>query len=323
MSTPLLDIQHLHTHFFTEAGIVKAVNDVSLQIQPGEVVGLVGESGSGKSILGFSILGLIDQPGRIVSGDIRFRGQSLLGLEDEALRQLRGRQIAMVFQDPMMTLNPVLSIETQMVEALQAHDKISHKAARARALQVLEQVGIPAANERLSAYPHQFSGGMRQRVAIAIAFLHNPALIICDEPTTALDVTIQGQIIYQFQQLCAEQGTALLWISHDLAAVSSLADRILTMYAGRLIESGPAQQVLQQPHHPYTSGLLRSLPSQNSRGQALYQIPGSTPNLLALEEGCPFRSRCPQADSQCQQMPDISQATPHHQYRCWHPEASA
>jgi peptide/nickel transport system ATP-binding protein len=320
MNAPLLEVSGLKTHFFTRAGVVPAVDDVSLTVNAGEVVGLVGESGSGKSMLGFSILGLIDQPGRIVAGDIRYKGQSLVGLPERDMRHIRGKQIAMVFQDPSMTLNPVLRIDTQMIESIQAHEKVSRKAALARAVDVLERVGISSAASRIRSYPHQFSGGMRQRVAIAVAFINNPDLIICDEPTTALDVTIQGQIIHEFQTLCREQGTALIWISHDLGAVASIADRILTMYAGHIVESGPAPAVLRTPHHPYTAGLIRSIPSQAPRGERLYQIPGNTPNLLSLPSGCPFRTRCPRASQQCESLPATRALAPGHEFVCWHPE---
>lgn len=320
MSENLLEIRGLKTHFFTRAGVVPAVDGVSLDVRAGEVIGLVGESGSGKSMLGFSILGLIDEPGRIVAGDIRYKGKSLVGLPERDMQRIRGKEIAMVFQDPSMTLNPVLRIDTQMVETIQAHEKVSRKAALARAIDVLERVGISSAETRIRSYPHQFSGGMRQRVAIAVAFINRPDLIICDEPTTALDVTIQGQIIHEFQTLCREEGTALIWISHDLGAVASIADRILTMYAGHIVESGPAQAVLHAPHHPYTAGLIRSIPSQVPRGERLYQIPGNTPNMLALPSGCPFRTRCPRATEQCTTYPASMAFVAGHDFVCWHPE---
>ena len=232
----LLEVEGLKTHFFTRAGVVKAVDGVSFSLAEGEVLGLVGESGSGKTVANFSILGLVDPPGRVVEGSIRFRGEDLVGAPVSRMRKLRGRDIAMIFQDPMMTLTPVLRIETQMVETVLAHEKVSAKAARDRAIDVLARVGIPSPEERIRAYPHQFSGGMRQRVAIAIALLHKPALILADEPTTALDVTIQGQIIAEMQKLVAETGAAMIWVSHDLAVVETIADKIAVMYAGRIVE---------------------------------------------------------------------------------------
>src|SRR5471030_1638658 len=260
---PTLSVEKLQTHFFTAAGVAKAVDDVSFDVYPGEIVGLVGESGSGKSITGFSILGLIDAPGRIVGGRVLFKGVDLTSYGREALRQLRGNRIAMIFQDPMMTLNPVLRIDTQMIETVLAHAKVSREEARRRSRDALGMVGIPSPEERLQAYPHQFSGGMRQRVAIAIALLHNPDLLIADEPTTALDVTIQAQILAEVQKLAIEHGTALIWITHDLSVIAGLADQIAVMYAGRIVESGDAAMILDRPLHPYTHGLIGSVPSRN------------------------------------------------------------
>src|SRR5918998_2727786 len=258
---PTLLVEHLKTHFFTSVGTVKAVDDVSFSVRRGQVLGLVGESGSGKTVTGFSILGLIDPPGRIVGGRVLFQGKDLLTLTQREMQTYRGARIAMIFQDPMMTLNPVLRIETQMIEAVLAHESVGHETARQRARDALGQVGIPSPDERLRAYPHQFSGGMRQRVAIAIALLNHPDLIIADEPTTALDVTIQGQILFEVQKLCRERDTALIWITHDLAIVAGLADTVCVMYAGKIVESGTVHQVLEQPRHPYTYGLIASAPS--------------------------------------------------------------
>ncbi|KRP21978.1 MAG: methionine ABC transporter ATP-binding protein, partial [Rhodobacter sp. BACL10 MAG-120419-bin15] len=235
----LLEVRGLKTHFYTRAGVVKAVDGIDFTLNAGEVLGLVGESGSGKTVASFSVLGLIDPPGRIVEGSIKFKGEELVGSPVSRMRQLRGRDIAMVFQDPMMTLTPVLKIETQMIETVLAHETVSRKAARDRSIEVLRRVGIPTPEDRIGAYPHQFSGGMRQRVAIAIALLHAPALILADEPTTALDVTIQGQIIAEMQKLVAETGTAMIWVSHDLAVVETIADSVAVMYAGRVVEHGP------------------------------------------------------------------------------------
>ena len=318
---PVLRVDDLATHFFTRGGVVKAVDGVSFTVGQGEVLGLVGESGSGKSITGFSILGLIDHPGEIVRGSIRFSGLELTVLDAERMRRLRGNRIAMIFQDPMMTLNPVLRIDTQMIEAVQAHHKVSRAEALERSRLALEQVGIPAPESRLRNYPHELSGGMRQRVAIATAFVNKPDLIIADEPTTALDVTIQAQILYEAQKLCRETGTAMIWISHDLAVVSSLADRIAVMYAGRVVEQGPADDVIERPMHPYTEGLIGSVPSHNKRGQPLVQIPGMTPSLLNLPPGCAFAARCPYANGTCAAPPPVMTPVPGREVRCVRPLA--
>ena len=322
-TSEVLSVSALKTYFFTQAGVVKAVDDVSFSVAKGEVLGLVGESGSGKSVTGFSILGLVDEPGRIVSGRICLHGENLLELGAEQLRQIRGARIAMIFQDPMMTLNPVLRVDTQMIEAVQAHQNLTRRQALALARDTLAQVGIAAADERLKSYPHQFSGGMRQRLAIAIALLHKPDVIIADEPTTALDVTIQAQILFEAQKLCAETGTALIWITHDLTVVAGLAQHIAVMYAGKIVEHGPVDRVLDQPLHPYTHGLIGSVPSRNRRGQALAQIPGMTPSLLNLPSGCAFRQRCDHRSSSCQAQPPLSEPYPGHQLRCFHPRLSA
>lgn len=318
-AAPTLEVRNLQTHFFTRGGVVKAVNDVSFTIGRGKVLGLVGESGSGKTVTGFSIMKLVDPPGRIVGGSILFQGRDLATLSEEEMRHLRGNRIAMIFQDPMMTLNPVLRIDTQMIETVQAHEKVSKEDARARARDALGMVGIPSPDERLKSYPHQFSGGMRQRVAIAIALLHRPDLIVADEPTTALDVTIQGQILAEVQKLCATTGTAMLWITHDLSVVAGLADDIAVMYAGRVVEYGDVGEVLDTPLHPYTHGLIGSVPSRNKRGVPLRQIPGMTPSMLSLPVGCSFRARCPRAAEDCIVMPTLHPWVPNRLARCHHP----
>lgn len=320
--TNVLDITSLKTHFFTREGVVKAVDGVDISLARGEVLGLVGESGSGKSITGFSIMNLVDAPGRIVEGAMRFKGNDLRTLDAEQWRCLRGNRIAMIFQDPMMTLNPVLRIDLQMIEAIQAHEKIDRTTARARARDALGMVGIPAPEERLMAYPHQLSGGMRQRVAIAIAFLNEPDLIIADEPTTALDVTIQSQIVHEAQKLVRRTGTAMIWITHDLAVVAGLANRIAVMYAGRIVETGPTDDIMDDPRHPYTYGLLGSVPSANKRGARLYQIDGMAPNMLALPRGCAFAPRCDRASGGCKQTPDVT-GEGGRAYRCFHPVTSS
>ena len=319
MTEPTLRVENLRTHFFTRHGLVKAVEKVSFSVGPGKILGLVGESGSGKSMTGYSIMGLIDPPGRVVAGRILLGGRDLRTLAPGEMRNIRGNRIAMIFQDPMMTLNPVLRVDTQMVEAIRAHADVSHRAALERARDALARVGIPSPQERLSAYPHQFSGGMRQRVAIAIALLNQPDLIIADEPTTALDVTIQGQILFEMQKLARESGTALIWITHDLSVIAGLADEICVMYAGRIVEHGSVDQVLDTPLHPYTHGLIDSVPSRNRRGEPLRQIPGMTPSLLDLAPGCAFRERCTRADSACAEDPALSSPVAGRQVRCFHP----
>ena len=300
--TPILDVRNLQTHFFTKGGVLKAVDGVSFEIGAGEIVGLVGESGSGKSITGFSILGLVDAPGRIVGGEILFKGTDLTTLPAAEIQKMRGSRIAMIFQDPMMTLNPVLRIETQMIEAIQTHDSsVGKDEARQRSRDALGLVGISSPDERMRAYPHQFSGGMRQRVSIAIAMLNRPDLIIADEPTTALDVTIQGQVIHEMQKLCKKTKTALLWITHDLAVVAGISSRICVKYAGRIVEQGPNEALIGSPMHPYTNGLLGSVPSQNRRGEPLQQIEGIVPSLLDLPPGCAFENRCSHAVAACGQ----------------------
>jgi peptide/nickel transport system ATP-binding protein len=320
--TTVLQVDSLKTYFFTKAGVVKAVDDVSFNVARGEVVGLVGESGSGKSMTGYSILGLVDPPGRIVAGNLRLEGRDLRMMSEEDLRQLRGNRVAMIFQDPMMTLNPVLRIDDQMIEAILAHRRVARAAARDEARAALAKVGIPSPDERLVAYPHQFSGGMRQRVAIAIALLNDPVLIIADEPTTALDVTIQGQILFEMQKLTRETGAAMIWITHDLSVIAGLADRVCVMYAGRIVEQGTVFDVLSRPRHPYTRGLLDSVPSMSARGTRLAQIPGMAPSPLAVPEGCAFRDRCAHATDVCKAMPamePIGDPALLHTVRCFHP----
>ena len=299
----LLRIEGLHTEFATRAGVVRAVDGIDLSLNRGEILGLVGESGSGKSVTGFSIIGLIDEPGRIRAGRIVFDGRDLVAAGEPALARLRGSRIAMIFQDPMMTLNPVLRIDTQMIEAIRAHSDVSRDAAWRRARDALGLVGIPSPEERLRAYPHQFSGGMRQRVVIAIAMLHAPDLIIADEPTTALDVTIQAQILHEMQRLRREREMALIWITHDLSVVAGLADRVAVMYAGRIVEQGSVDEVLDAPKHPYTEGLIGSIPSRHATGGELAQIPGMMPSLIDLGTGCRCRERCSRATHRCGEDP--------------------
>jgi peptide/nickel transport system ATP-binding protein len=322
-AAPVLAVSGLKTYFFLRHEVVRAVDDVSFSVGRGEVLGLVGESGSGKTVTGWSIIGVLDPPGRIVEGSIRLAGEELVGRPEDELRHYRGRKIAMIFQDPMMTLNPVLRVDTQMVEAITAHERVSQRAALARARAALTAVGIAAPDERLRAYPHQLSGGLRQRVAIAIALLHRPLLLIADEPTTALDVTIQSQILSEVQELCAESGTALIWITHDLAVVSGLADRIAVMYAGRIVEEGPVDAVLARPLHPYTRGLIGSAPTRQQRGVPLTQIPGTPPSPTRRPPGCAFAPRCPRADAVCAEEPAMVAHAAGRAARCWHPHVAS
>jgi peptide/nickel transport system ATP-binding protein len=318
MNSIILKVEGLTTEFDTRAGRVVAVNGVNLAVGRGEILGLVGESGSGKSQTGYSIMNLVDRPGQITGGSILLNGTDLLALPERDWRYIRGKRIAMVFQDPMLTLNPVLRIDTQMIETVQAHASVSRSQARELARACLVKVGIAAPDERLESYPHQFSGGMRQRVAIAIALIHEPEVLIADEPTTALDVTIQEQILFEMQKLAKQSGTAMIWITHDLSVVAGLADSVAVMYGGRIIERGSTAQVLSRPAHPYTVGLLRSVPSRNPRGAPLFQIPGAPPNLMEQAEGCAFRDRCSRAVPACAALPPV-QRLAGREVRCFHP----
>ncbi len=288
----LLDIQDLKVHFHTRDGVVKAVDGVSLKVEPGEVVGIVGESGSGKSVTAYSLLGLIPMPpGRIESGRALFQGTDLLRLSERELNAYRGRKISMIFQDPMTSLNPYLRVSTQLVEPLAIHENLRGKAALHRAIDALESVGIDDAATRIHSYPHEFSGGMRQRVMIAMALITKPDLLIADEPTTALDVTVQKQVLEVIRKLQRDTGTAVIFITHDLAVVHDMCDTVNVLYAGRVIESAPASQLITHPRHAYTRGLYRSNPSAHKKGEDLYSIPGLPPDLARLPTGCSFRPR--------------------------------
>jgi peptide/nickel transport system ATP-binding protein len=297
----LLDVDGLTVKFALRGGDLVAVNEVSFQLDSGERLGLVGESGAGKSVTGFALINLISKPGFIAGGKVVFQGRDITGLTGEGMRRLRGDRISMVFQDPMMTLNPVLTIGTQMVETLQAHRRISRKKAEAIALEKLRQVYIPSPEKRLGQYPHEFSGGMRQRIVIAIALLTSPALIIADEPTTALDVTIQAEIMDLLLELCRTENMGLILITHDLAVVSQVTQRVAVMYAGRIVEMGDTDRIVAEPQHPYTQGLLAALPQYSGRGRRLNQIPGLMPNLMNIPAGCPFHNRCAVAQDRCRQ----------------------
>ena len=308
----LLSIAGLEVSFGGRNDPVRVLHGVNLTLARGEVLGLVGESGSGKSVLAKAIMGLLPGGGRVTRGRIDFDGDDIVTASSARLRQLRGSRIAMIFQDPMATLNPVLRIDAQMLEAIAVHRRLSGTAARAHCIEVLRRVGIPAPENRFLAYPHELSGGMRQRIAIATALLNDPDLILADEATTALDVTVQSQILHELRGMCEAMGTALIWVSHDLAVVSGIADRIAIMYAGRIIECGPAEQVIARPAHPYTEGLIGSVPDGVALGEALRQIPGLMPAPHALPAGCAFHPRCTRTEPLCKkQLPDWRDARDH------------
>jgi len=297
----LLEVKDLEVTFALRTGNLTAIDGVSFSLDRGERVGIVGESGAGKSVTGFAIINLISKPGYISGGHVYFNGQDLTGFADENMRHIRGNRISMVFQDPMMTLNPVLSIGTQMVETLQAHQKISRQAAEEICLDKLRKVYIPAPEQRLKQYPHEFSGGMRQRIVIAIALLTNPDIIIADEPTTALDVTIQAEIMELLLELCESEKMGLILITHDLAVVSQVTRKIVVMYAGKIVEMGPTMDVISNPLHPYTKGLISALPESCTRGERLNQIPGMMPTLTSIPKGCAFHPRCSIRSAQCKE----------------------
>lgn len=317
---PLLEVRNLVVEFVTQDGVVHAVNDVSFHIEQGETVGIVGESGSGKSVTAMSIMRLIPvPPGRIVDGSIRFVGDELLDLSEEELRHIRGNRVAMIFQDPMTSLNPVLSVGRQMMESLELHMQMSSREARHRAIELLEMVGIPSASRRLQDYPHQFSGGMRQRVMIAMGLSCNPELLIADEPTTALDVTIQAQILELINRLKDELGTSVLLITHDLGVVAGMADRVIVMYAGQVVEEASTEELFDNPRMPYTLGLLRSIPRlDEEESQTLTPIRGLPPDLTTLAESCPFAPRCDYfVAGRCDlQMPPLRTVAPEHRAAC-------
>ncbi len=323
MTTPVLRVRDLRVEFRSNQAALTAVNGVDLDLDRGEVLGLVGESGSGKSVTGLAMMGLIDPPGHVTGGSVRLAGQELVGQAEHELRSVRGRRLAMIFQDPTTTLNPVLRIDTQMIEALRAHERISVRSARRRVSEALEKVGIPAASERMYSYPHQFSGGMRQRIAIAIALLHNPDVLIADEATTALDVSRQAQVLSEIQSLAEAAGTAMIWITHDLSVVAGLADRIAVMYAGRIVETGRVADILTAPAHPYTAGLIASVPRHDRSSRRLAQIRGSAPSLSHIPPGCAFSDRCDFAAPACRAAPPPTIEGKHgRSVRCLYPLVS-
>ena len=298
-SNPLLEVRNLTIDFDTRHGALRAVDDISFQLAPGEILGMVGESGAGKSLTGTAIIGLLESPGYISGGEILFKGERIDNLTQEEMRRLRGRKIGAIFQDPLTSLNPLLTVGTQLIETILTHLDMNREQARKRALELLEEVGIPAPDQRIDNYPHQFSGGMRQRVVIALALCANPMLIIADEPTTALDVSIQAQILSILKKLCYENGAAIILVTHDMGVIAETADQVAVMYAGRLVELGPVDQVIKAPKHPYTVGLMGSIPVVGSQAERLIQIEGAMPRLTDIPNGCAFHPRCGQAFELC------------------------
>ncbi|GGG04556.1 dipeptide/oligopeptide/nickel ABC transporter ATP-binding protein [Rhizobium wenxiniae] len=297
-----LDVRGLSVEFPTRKGVLTALSDVSLTIKRGEILGVVGESGAGKSMTGMAVLGLLEPPGRVSSGEIRIGGKRTDKLSEAEMASIRGSMVGAIFQDPLTSLNPLFSVGQQLIETIRLHSSRSRMDARARAIELLKQVGIPGADERIDHYPHQFSGGMRQRVVIALALAGNPQLIIADEPTTALDVSIQAQITALLRRLCREHGTGVMLVTHDMGVIAETADRVAVMYAGRVIEIGPVEEVLSRPKHPYTRGLMGSIPALGARVERLAQIDGAMPRLNAIPVGCAFNPRCLDAGSRCRQV---------------------
>ncbi len=303
----MLRVENLQTYFDTRKGLIKAVDGISFSVDKGEILGIVGESGAGKSITGFSLINLIDSPGQIVGGKVLFDGRDLAQLPEEELSKIRGGDISMIFQDPQTSLNPVISIGRQLIETVLQHNPGSgRQEAFRRSVDMLEQVGIPAPEKRMAGFPHQLSGGMKQRVVIAMALINSPKLLIADEPTTALDVTIQAQILYLMKKLTREYGSSLVLITHDIGVVAQMCDKIAVMYAGRIVEYGNSKDVLYRPKHPYTQGLIKCLPKLNEDSRRLYQIPGVMPSLLALPPGCYFSDRCPYVFDECRVYPETT-----------------
>jgi peptide/nickel transport system ATP-binding protein len=306
---PLLEVRHLRVEFPTRRGTLVAIDDVSFDIAPGEVLGVVGESGAGKSITGAAIIGLLEPPGRIAGGEIRLAGRRIDNLEPAQMRRVRGKEVGAIFQDPLTSLNPLYTVGRQLVETIQTHLDLTASQARTRAVDLLKSTGIPAAEERIDHYPHQFSGGMRQRVVIALALAAEPRLIVADEPTTALDVSIQAQIIALIKRLCREHGTSVMLVTHDMGVIAETADRVAVMYAGRIAEIGPVADVIHKPKHPYTVGLMGSIPTVGQDRERLAQIDGSMPRLNAIPKGCAFNPRCPKVFATCRERrPDLMAA---------------
>ena len=321
---PLLEVEDLVVEFPTRRGRLVAVDRVSFTIEAGEVLGMVGESGAGKSLTGMAIIGLLEPPGRIAGGSIRLEGQRIDDLPPDAMRRIRGRKIGAIFQDPLTSLNPLYTIGRQLEETIRTHLDLDAAAARARAIGLLREVGIPAPERRIDAYPHELSGGMRQRVVIALALAAEPALVVADEPTTALDVSIQAQIVQLLKRLCREHGTAVLLVTHDMGVIAETADRVAVLYAGRLVELGPVEAVIRRPLHPYTQGLMGAIPRIGARKGRLVQIDGAMPRLDAIPPGCAFHPRCPHAFERCRsERPALVTVGPAHRAACWRVEVEA
>ena len=321
----ILNVKNLSTHFFTDEGVVKAVDDVSFSLHKSEIMGIVGESGSGKSVTNLSVINLIQSPpGKIVQGEVLYNGEDILKMNEKKLRQIRGAKIAMIFQDPMTSLNPFLRISTQMIETIQLHQKLNRKDARKRAVEMLTMAGIPAAEERINDYPHQFSGGMCQRVMIAMGLSCNPEILIADEPTSALDVTIQAQILDIMKGLTQKFGAAVILITHSLGVVAGMCDTIYVMYAGRIVERGFTEDIFENPKHPYTKGLINSVPRLDKEGtERLFSIPGQPPNVIDLPPCCPFFPRCSEALDICKtRYPDVTDYGNGHAASCWKGESN-
>ncbi|HEY9345192.1 MAG TPA: ABC transporter ATP-binding protein [Inquilinus sp.] len=317
MAEMTLSVRDLKVQFSSRRGLLTAIDGVSFDIAPGEVLGVVGESGAGKSITGTAVIGLIDPPGRIAGGEIRLKGERIDNLKPEAMRRIRGRRIGMIFQDPLTSLNPLYTVGRQLTETIATHLPLGRDGARRRAIALLEEVGIPAAAERIDSYPHEFSGGMRQRVVIALALAAEPELVIADEPTTALDVSVQAQVIAVLKRLCRERGTAVMLITHDMGVIAETADRVAVMYAGRIAEIGPVRTVIKQPHHPYTVGLMGSIPTVTGDDARLQQIPGAMPRLDAIPAGCAFNPRCGEAFDRCRRDRPELMAAGQGAAACW------
>ena len=305
----LLDVQHLVVEFPGRRGTLRALDDISFDIAPGEILGVVGESGAGKSLTGASIIGLLEPPGRVAGGQIMLEGERIDHLNHQQMRHIRGKRIGAIFQDPLTSLNPLYTVGRQITETIRAHLPVNESEARRRAISLLEDTGIPAAAQRIDHYPHQFSGGMRQRVVIALALAAEPTLIVADEPTTALDVSIQAQIIQLLKRLCRERGAAVMLITHDMGVIAETCDRVAVMYAGRIVEIGPVHEVIHAPAHPYTAGLMASIPDMTIERERLNQIDGAMPRLNAIPKGCAYHPRCPRAFDRCtQERPELISA---------------
>jgi peptide/nickel transport system ATP-binding protein len=318
MTAPLLSVRHLVVQFPNRRGTLTALDGVSFDIMPGEVLGMVGESGAGKSLTGAAIIGLLEPPGRITGGEIRLRGKRIDNLPADAMRKIRGKRIGMVFQDPLTSLNPLYTVAQQLVETIRTHADLSEADARKRAVALLDRVGIPAAARRLDDYPHHFSGGMRQRVVIALALCAEPELVIADEPTTALDVSVQSQIIDLIKEICAERQAAVMLITHDMGVIAETADRVAVLYAGRVAEIGPVRQVITEAAHPYTRGLMGSIPTLVQDSPRLVQIPGAMPRLNAIPQGCAFNPRCDRAFDRCRaERPSPIRISDGREAACW------